>query len=262
MRWAHSTIRSINALLLLLIALIPVSILGDETKSEANHHTYRAQQLDKLNDPVSLYRIVEHIYPDSLLTEIFMCRLDLIKNYDTAAAYTNIGSGRAVLAEDSEFVRDSLKTALLASPMAQSVKDHEVVASGKLDTIMIGTLPIAAHRYHVVSGGVVEFRMWIHHDFNPFGDYLLMQCLEESQRNSGFVASEQFRRMLNLLLLRGVEYPPGSGEIRDDLVLVRFDTRDDAMVFVSPSTVFESILEEVWTAVPDLAPPQLDIQQE
>jgi hypothetical protein len=197
-----------------------------------------------LNEVIALYRVVEHYYADSLATEVFGCRLDLIRNSDTVAAYGKIGSGRVLLPNTSQSIRDSLKAALLTSPLAQSVAKHEVTATGEIDTVWLETnVPVEVYRYDVILNGSSQYRLWLSGDVSTGISAPLLSSLEQEIRNSGFVASEQFRRMINLVLLRGVEYPPGSSEIRDDLMLVRFDNRRITNSLIAQSTVFEFQLE-------------------
>ncbi len=256
MRGTGTAVFVFFALFLAGLSLAPQCLTGQtadssqlqlsNSRSAGVEFIFRAQQLDALNEPVSLYRIVEHLYPESLTTEISMCRLDLIKDSDTAAAYAEIGSGKAILPSRSEDALDSLKSEILNSPMAKSVAQHVIKPTGAIDTLTLASgLPVVAYRYDVYLSGTVQYRLWLTDEIVGDSQYELLSCLEQESRNSSFVASEQFRRLIGLILLKGVEYPPDSGKIRDNLMLVRFDTRHDTTALISASTVFEFSLQDL-----------------
>ncbi len=240
----------VTALLVAGIWVVPDATLHAQenpTTTAAQHFVFRAHQLSGLNHIETLFRITENLFEDSITTNIEMCRLDLVKNADTSAEFYSVGNGRASLLPFSQQQRDSLKQELLSKGYAKSIQNYEVKYTGTTDTLIVnGSLPVVAYRYDVIIGGnAVEYRLWLTDEYDATNHYPLLSSLEFAERNSSFVASEQFRRIINLVLLRGVEFPPDSGEMRDDLFLVRFDNRDSFQAFMEKSIVFEFQLEEI-----------------
>jgi len=217
------------------------------TKQESIRFSYRAQQISGFNDIVELYRITESAFADSFTTNIEMCRLDLIQDADTESAYYSIGSGLVVIPVLTQQSLDSLRQIVLSTPLAKSLSKHSLNPTGEIDTFdLSGGMRLEAYRYDVLLDNKNrEDRAWIAPCPFDLEHYPLLSSVEYLNRNSSFVANEQFRRIINLLLLRGVEFPPGSGKIRDDLMLVRFDNRKDELAFTSRVLIVESQLEEI-----------------
>lgn len=238
-RYSETVVHSLGthaSLLLFLFVYLCAPLIAN---AQTYQLTYRATNYGQLSQPVAVHRIVEEASASGIKTQIWEYRLDLAREAGEVATIP-LGGGHFVAPANPDSFR-TLIAQVTSTKLAQSVSSHIAAGTGEVDTIA----GLASHKYVISAGGADQYFVWIAEPPSGLSRHLELSTIEYSTRNTSFVAAEQIRQIIRLILLRGVEYPAGSGTSRTDLLLTRFDSAVNTESLLSRDKSFLFELESI-----------------
>lgn len=203
-----------------ILAIFAVAALAASQTSKPYVLRYETCQYGKDGDTISWRVVTESIDSTRLNVSMFEYRLDQKPVAGAPIDSSAIGRGSLNLLEISPDSLAAYRAALLASPTAKALLDHRLEFMGHIDTI--AGLP--SYQFAIVSEGVRQYLVWLAAAPAGLENLQLLQSLEYPRRNASFIVEEEVFNMLRLVLLRGVDFPPGVTGGREPFIVTRYDT--------------------------------------
>lgn len=206
----------------LLPVTILITLLFGATNASAQEYLlrYEAIHYATLTEIVQHHIVRERVTPDNLGIAVFEYRLDRKGENGSLRDSSSLGNGTFAL---NQFNPDSLsayREALVNSPTAKVLKDHQLEYLGRVDTI--AGLP--SYMYAITVESVRQYLVWLAPAPAGLENLNLWQSLEYPKRKISFLVEEELCNMIRLVLLRGWVFPPDAKEKTTAFIITRFDT--------------------------------------
>lgn len=205
-----------------MIVIAALAGLAESVGAQLVEHDlrYEAIRYGSMLNVLSHHVILERIDPKQLDVTIFSYRLDRKEESGQAVDSLLFGRNSLEFGKLSEDSIESLRINLLNSPTAKVLLDHTLEYLGQIDTI--AGLP--SYEFSIQTEGNREYLIWLAAAPPGFEKLLLWQSIEYPGRSGSFMLEEELCNMIRLILLRGIEFPPGADSDNNAFMITRFDT--------------------------------------